>query len=202
MRKTFFLFAVLAFASCKKEEPKKEPLYPTNKEVVSQTPVQLGKEIFEGKGNCVACHQVAEKVIGPSLQDIAKIYKDKNAYFIEGPFRKTARPSHRNYLGHIDAYLRDSNLRELALGTNSRSGDQWDVWESVYSPVGADGYPKPIWNKYTGEIDSTVARYWRDNYDLGYILERDWNKLGNKLKGKIKIHCGDKSEFRATRAIE
>ena len=82
MRKTLFLFAVLAFASCKKEEVKKEPLYPTTTEEVAQSPVELGKEIFEGKGNCVACHQVAEKVIGPSLQEIAKIYKDKNANMV------------------------------------------------------------------------------------------------------------------------
>jgi len=82
MRKPLFLFAVLAFASCKKEEVKKEPLYPTSTEVVAQTPEELGEEIFKGKGNCVACHQVDKKAIGPSLQDIAKIYKDKNASII------------------------------------------------------------------------------------------------------------------------
>ena len=49
------------------------------------------------------------------------------------------------------------NHRELALGTNGRSGDQWDVWQSVYSPVGADGYPKPIWDKRTGRIDNKVS---------------------------------------------
>lgn len=82
MKKILFLFAILAFGSCKKDEVKKEPLYPTTTEEIAQMPEELGKEIFEGKGNCVACHQVAEKVIGPSLQDIAKIYKDKNANMV------------------------------------------------------------------------------------------------------------------------
>lgn len=86
MKKTLFLFAFLAFASCKKEEGKKEPLYPTTSEEIVQTPVQtpvqLGEEIFNGKGNCVSCHKGAEKLIGPSLQDIAKIYKDKNANMV------------------------------------------------------------------------------------------------------------------------
>ncbi|SHN52305.1 cytochrome c [Flavobacterium fryxellicola] len=82
MKKTLFLFAFLAFASCKKEEVKEEPLYPTTAEEIVQTPVQLGEEIFNGKGNCVACHQMAEKVIGPSLQNIATIYKDKNANMV------------------------------------------------------------------------------------------------------------------------
>jgi len=39
------------------------------------------------------------------------------------------------------------NYLEVALGSNSRSGGQWDIWQAVYSPVGKDGYPKPIWDK-------------------------------------------------------
>ncbi|MCL6462093.1 MAG: c-type cytochrome [Flavobacterium micromati] len=96
MNKILFLFAILAFVSCKKEEVKKEPLYPTTTEEIAQMPEELGKEIFEGKGNCVACHQVAEKVIGPSLQEIAKIYKDKNAnmvVFLKGEGEPIVDPS-------------------------------------------------------------------------------------------------------------
>ena len=82
MKKTLLLFAVLAMASCKKEEAKKEPLYPVSTEVIAQTPEELGAEIFKGKGNCVACHQMDKKVVGPSVMEIAKIYKDKNANMI------------------------------------------------------------------------------------------------------------------------
>ncbi len=82
MKKILFVAIILALVSCKKEEAPKNSLYPTATETIAQTPVTLGKEIFEGKGNCVACHQVAEKVIGPSLQEIAKIYKDKNANMV------------------------------------------------------------------------------------------------------------------------
>ncbi len=35
-----------------------------------------------------------------------------------------------------------------------------------------------------------MATFWRDNYDLRHILERDWKKLGPKLQGKIHIYCG------------
>lgn len=71
---------ILAF-SCKKES--EEPFgKPTETTTEVQTPEALGKEIFEGKGNCVACHQVDQKVIGPSIQEIAKIYKDKNGNMI------------------------------------------------------------------------------------------------------------------------
>lgn len=36
-----------------------------------------GQELFENEGNCIACHKPDQKIIGPSLQEIAKIYKEK-----------------------------------------------------------------------------------------------------------------------------
>ncbi len=91
--------------------------------------------------------------------------------------------------------MQEINYRELVLGTKSRSGQQFDIWEAVYSPVAADGYPRPIWDKRTGVIDSTVAAYWKENYDLSYIMKRDWAKIGNKLKGKVHIYCGDMDNY-------
>jgi hypothetical protein len=129
------------------------------------------------------------------------IYKDKNAYYYDSQFKKTMRPGKRNYLGQIACTLQDMNYRELAMGTKSRSGDQWDIWQAVYSPVGKDGYPKPIWDKLTGEIDSSVATYWRENYDLRYIMERDWAKLGAKLQGKIHLYCGDMDNYYLNNAV-
>ncbi len=147
------------------------------------------------------CYSACPDPVDFRAYTVVDIYKDKNAYYREGPFSKTLRPGTRDYLGHISATLKDANYKELALGTKSRSGDQWDVWESVFSPVGADGYPKRIWNKYTGEIDSSVAAYWRNNYDLSYILQRDWKTLGEKLKGKIRIYCGDMDNFYLNNAV-
>src|SRR5262245_11308941 len=132
---------------------------------------------------------------------VVDIYKDKNAYFIEGPFKRTPRPGLRNYLGHVATTLEQVNHRELALGTNDRSGDQWAVWESVFSPAGADGYPKPIWNKLTGEIDRDVAMYWRDHYDLSYILQRDWKRLAPLLQGKLRIYVGDMDNYYLNNAV-
>jgi hypothetical protein len=132
---------------------------------------------------------------------VVDIYSDSNAYYDAGPFKRVPRPAHRDYLGHISATIEQGNHRELALGTRTRSGDQWDVWESVYSPVGADGYPKPIWNKLTGVIDPSVAAYWRENYDLSYILKRDWKTLGPKLRGKLRIYVGDMDNYYLNDAV-
>ena len=76
MKKVAFLACLIFVFSCKKES--EETFGQPNPTEVSQTPEQLGKSIFEGKGNCVACHKLNEKLVGPSVQDIAKIYKAQN----------------------------------------------------------------------------------------------------------------------------
>jgi len=130
------------------------------------------------------------------------IYSDKNAYWSEGPFGRIARPSHRNYLGHVSATIESSNRAELVLGTKSRSGGQFDIWEAVYAPVGSDGYPKRIWDKRTGVIDPAVAAQLKENYDLRYILQRDWAKgLGKKLQGKVNIYVGDMDNYYLNDAV-
>ncbi len=130
------------------------------------------------------------------------IYSDKNAYWSEGPFGRIARPSHRNYLGHVSATIESSNRAELVLGTKSRSGGQFDIWEAVYAPVGPDGYPKRIWDKRTGVIDPAVAAQLKENYDLRYILQRDWAKgLGKKLQGKVNIYVGDMDNYYLNDAV-
>jgi hypothetical protein len=123
------------------------------------------------------------------------LYKDKNAFYIEGPHKKVLQPGTRDYLGHVMATTQDINHYELALGTKTRSGEQFDIWQAVYGPVGKDGYPQPIFDKETGEIYPDVAAYWREHYDLRYILERDWGTLGPKLQGKLHIYCGSADTY-------
>jgi hypothetical protein len=132
---------------------------------------------------------------------VVDIYKDRNAYFIDGAHKRVPRPGKRDWLGHVSATLEDMNMYELALGTKSRSGQQWDIWEAVYSPVGPDGYPARIFDKVTGAIDPKVAEYWRENYDLRHILERDWAKLGPKVTGKIHLYCGDMDNYYLNNAV-
>ncbi|MFH7040884.1 hypothetical protein ABT392_00985 [Paucibacter sp. JuS9] len=129
------------------------------------------------------------------------LYKDRNAYFQPNRFKRTPRPAHRNWLGHVDTTMEDTGLWELTLGTKGRSGDQLDVWESVYSPVGPDGYPRRVWDRLTGEIDPVTVAYWKENYDLAHILKRDWAKLGPKLRGKLRIYVGDMDNYYLNNAV-
>lgn len=147
------------------------------------------------------CYAACPDPIDFRAYTVVDIYKDKNAYFLESDFKKTARPATRDYLGHVSATLQEVNYRELVLGDKSRSGQQWDIWEATYSPLDKDGYPKCLWDKRTGDIDPEVANYWKENYDLTYIMKRDWSKIGPKLKGKIRIYCGDMDNYYLNNAV-
>ncbi len=126
---------------------------------------------------------------------VVDIYKEKNAYFMEGPHKRVAQPGMRDYMGHISTTLQDLNDYEQALGSHRRSGEQWDIWQAVFSPMGKDGYPAEIWDRATGEIHPDIAGYWREHYDLSYILKRDWATLGPKLRGKIHIYVGSADNY-------
>jgi cytochrome c len=76
MRQIAFIFILALVVSCKKEFA--EPFG----KAMAKSPTVFGKELFEGKGNCVACHLKDQKVIGPSIQDIAKTYQAQNASIV------------------------------------------------------------------------------------------------------------------------
>ena len=69
------------------------------------------------------------------------------------------------------------------------------LFMATFGPVGSDGYPKLLYDKWTGDIDREVAEYWREHYDLRHILERDWKTLGPKLVGKLHFYMGDADTY-------
>jgi cytochrome c len=94
--RTLLYLAVISFSllSCKKESS--ESFDKIENQAETQDPVTLGTEIFEGKGACSACHHLEEKLVGPSMHDIAKIYKDKNGdmiSFLKGEAEPLVDPS-------------------------------------------------------------------------------------------------------------
>ena len=89
------------------------------------------------------------------------------------------------------------NRREMVLGVKSRSCGQWDVWEAVFGPKAADGYPERVWCKGDepghlgceyGAINRSVVDYWAAHFDLTRRLRTEWSKgLGKKLSGKLCV---------------
>ncbi|MGH9433211.1 MAG: alpha/beta hydrolase-fold protein [Terriglobia bacterium] len=128
---------------------------------------------------------------------IVNIYHDDNA-FIEGghEWLIPERPLRRQPDGQTDVTLRQFSQLEAVLGSHARSCQQLNAWESVYGPVGADGYPEELWDKRTGKINHAVADYMRDHgYDLRAYAAKSWSKIGPELQGKIHIYVGDMDSY-------
>lgn len=126
------------------------------------------------------------------------VYADSNAYALRDnawlPPREI--PANRSPEGLTELTMREENTAELVIATKGRSGGQWDGWQAAWAPVGADGYPKPLWDKRTGVIDHAVAESMRARgYDLRDYLERNWRMVGPKLVGKLHVAVGDMDNY-------
>ncbi|MCA1686826.1 MAG: hypothetical protein LC745_12830, partial [Planctomycetia bacterium] len=73
-------------------------------------------------------------------------------------------------------------------------GGQLHSFEAVFSPLGPDGRPRPLWDRATGAVDRAVALAWQ-KYDIRLALERGWPALGPKLQGKLHVVVGDRDNF-------
>jgi len=127
---------------------------------------------------------------------LVNIYEDDNAFYPNSEWKTTpVRPWQRGVDDQVVMNQQDGSRLEAVLGSRGRSGDQMDIFMATYGPVGADGYPRLLYDKWTGVIDKSVVEYWRERYDLRHILERDWKTLGPKLAGKIHVYMGDMDTY-------
>jgi hypothetical protein len=134
---------------------------------------------------------------------LVNIYADDNAYTVPGAkWLIPERPMFRTPDGQVMLTERQVGQLESVLGTHGRSAEQQEAWEAVYGPVGADGYPVPLWDKRTGAIDHDVAAYMRDHgYDLTAYLQSHWVAIGPQLAGKMHVYVGDMDHFYLNLAV-
>ncbi len=97
---------------------------------------------------------------------------------------------------------KDASWLESVLGSHGRSGEQLEIFDAVFGPVGDDGYPVPLWDKMTGKIDSNAVNYAREHgYDLRYYLAKNWSTVGPKLIDKLHVYVGDADNFYLNLAV-
>ena len=125
---------------------------------------------------------------------LVDVYRGGNAW-VDAEGRET--PSARNLDGSTRFTMRHELRMENVLGGGdswARSGGQWGAWNAVYGPRGADGLPVPLWDPASGEIDTEVTTHW-ERYDLRLVLERGWDTLAPKLRGRLNIWVGDMDDY-------
>ena len=84
------LLAVTIVSCGNKEEKKNDTLESTTELSAEEQLISNGKELFESnKAACASCHLPDKKVIGPSIKEIAKIYREQNASIIDFLHQKT-----------------------------------------------------------------------------------------------------------------
>ena len=100
--------------------------------------------------------------------------------------------------GRFIASIEDFARQEAVAGDY---GGQLASFEWVWSPRGLDGRPQRLFNRQSGELNQEVLTYWQ-HYDIRARLERKWETLGPKLRGKVNIFCGDDDTFRLEEAVK
>jgi hypothetical protein len=73
-------------------------------------------------------------------------------------------------------------------------GGQFASFEWVFSPRGADGKPRKLFDRDSGAVDAEVAGAWEE-YDIHKRLARNWDTLAPKLTGKIHLIVGEDDTF-------
>ena len=129
------------------------------------------------------------------------LYDDPNAFTRRGDFGEVPIAADRKPDASVIATTGAEYRYEYVLGTHGRSTEQWGIWQAVFSPVGADGYPAEVIDPLSGVIQKDVVRYWHDHWDLDAILMRDWPTLGPKLEGKLHVAVGDGDTYFLNNAV-
>ncbi len=118
MRNTILIFAIIALITVSCGDKKKEDATKVATEEVAELTAEDGKALFTAK-TCATCHQPDVKSIGPSIKDINKIYKEKNASivsFLKGelsPIVDTDPGQVAIMKANLDSFVKDLTDAEL-----------------------------------------------------------------------------------------
>ena len=133
---------------------------------------------------------------------VIDVYNDDNAYRTENPWVTMPRPAAREKSGDTTWTNEQENSYERAVAAHGRSQGQWDIWQAVFGPQGADGYPAPIWDKATGVIDHTVAAYWKQHMEMSTVVSSNWSTLGPKIAGRLQVYVGTEDTYFLNNGVE
>lgn len=92
--------------------------------------------------------------------------------------------------GQVRLWYDDFCRMEEVLGP----GGQLHSFEAVFSPRGAEGRPRLLWDRETGHIEAATAAAWTA-YDVRLRLADHWTEIGPQLAGKLHVFMGTEDTF-------
>jgi hypothetical protein len=134
---------------------------------------------------------------------LGNLYSDRNAFYEPyADWNNAEIGAQRQADGLQVETMRGESRLEYVRGSHGRSTEQFNAWDAAWGPIGADGYPREFWDKHTGVIDHDAVLWSRDHgYDLTYYLQKNWNRIGPSLVGKIHVDVGDQDDYYLNLAV-
>ena len=149
-----------------------------------------------------ACFASSPDPVDFSAFQRTNLYRDPNL-FVARDGAET--PSHRVPLAptedRVTMTVRAEIAAERAIDPDGRSGEQWAAWEAMWSPLDPlRAAPRRLCDPATGEIDVITADAW-SRHDLARRFEKDPEKYGPLLAGRVRLVCGTRDSFYLNEAV-
>jgi hypothetical protein len=144
-----------------------------------------------------ACWATAPDPVDFHAFGVVDLYEDENLFVDE---EGQERPSMKRVVGRggkteVRMTIRQECGMEFAIDPSGRSGQQWDAWEAMFSPLDeATGAPRPLFDPKTGAIDRATVEHWK-RFDIARLVASDWERYGPIMMERVHLYCGDEDSF-------
>jgi len=150
-----------------------------------------------------ACFSSSPDPIDFSAFQTVDLYADPNAYVDStGAEFPSFREPMRDAFDRVCMNNRDEIMMEWVLSPQGLSGEQWDAWCAMWSPVDSvSGHPRRLVDAATGAIDPVVVEAW-STYDQAMRLRREPEAVLPLWRERVHMLCGDRDNFYLERAVD
>ncbi len=149
-----------------------------------------------------ACFSSSPDPVDFSAFQCLDLYRDANAYdTADGAEIPSFREPMRDAYDRISMNDRDEIMTEWVLSPEGASGEQWDAWSAMWSPVSSTtGVPRRLVDPATGAIDPIVVEAW-STFDLTRRLRENPTRYAPLWRDRVHLLCGDRDNFFLERAV-
>jgi len=151
-----------------------------------------------------ACFASSPDPVDFSRFQTCDLYRDASL-FTDGDGKE--RPMFRSVVakgfGKPGATVREAVAMERVLGPAHDSGEQWDTWSAMWSPVRpGTRRPLPPCDGESGAIDARVVAGAWSRYDIAALVRKDPATYVPLLRERVRVLCGSDDEFMLDRGVQ